>query len=407
MQNKTFLQLITLLTYITILIIEVMVKRNLSGGKGLKMILLSSIRKKKKTFTLEDLPTDILKSLPSYGVDKRNLMLLNSYFLDLFAPDIYANIHGILCLRTTDYFNNGLSRIASGQSILSCYSSLDEVIECTMSEPKMINTLGNLTTKGTTLITDMRALIHVFDKVVNGSSRLKSYIKKITLDLVIIDDFNSTRPLKNLVDDELVKWSEMVRLADLYPSDFITYDLRADAVKVVNALGNSDKKDLVKRLSTVCDLKRDKRSKNMVMLTQMFDNYFDGKRLELRDAHDMDFVEVFDPFEDMDMPYSPRIEDIKNQEPENFINAVDKMTPPKFEHSKPGHMKDTLKSMISNMAHLEAPTKGQMLISGIDKELALQDPCYVTQKPFSQVMLVNYEDMDNYYETFFHPVNGY
>lgn len=381
-------------------------RRNYSGGNGLKSIF-SSIRRNKKTLTLESLPDNILKSLPSYGVDKRKLMLLNSHFLDLFAPDIYSNIHGILCLRTTDYFNSGLSRINTGQSVLSRYSSLDEVIECTMSEPKMLDVLGNIKTKGTTLITDMQSLIQVFDKVVNGSSRLKSYIQKITLDLVIIDDFRASKPLKELVDTELVKWSSLVRLAGLYPSDFVTYDLRADAMKVVNALGIVDEKGILKSLLTICErsyINRDKRSKNMVMLTQMFDNYLCGKRLELRDASDMDEVEDFDPFEDLEVNEAPEMPVLKLHP--NVYSKVEKMTPPKFENPEPKRIKEALKSMISNMAHLEAPTKGQMLISGIEKELPLMDPYYTTQKPFSQIMLINYEDLDNYYDTF-HPVNGY
>lgn len=170
---------------------------------------------------LQDLPNEVLANLLKFDLHASSLILVNKRFLDVFAPFIYHEIHGLLPLIQSDevpkveslmvYGPQGFhvvndSWLLKGKNMIQRiftrpgYRVLQStpIIGCYDLSSKRFNELKKIT-----FVQDFRKLQHLCYKIINNEESIfRKYIHTFSVDVMFLDELQTSkigdlRPLIN------------------------------------------------------------------------------------------------------------------------------------------------------------------------------------------------------------------
>ncbi|ODQ58159.1 hypothetical protein WICANDRAFT_106545 [Wickerhamomyces anomalus NRRL Y-366-8] len=132
-------------------------------------------------FKLKSLPIEVLLDLQLFGVSPFTMMLVDKYFLNLFAREIYTRVH---CIMNVDFTAFDQTKYR-GPDYLTEEQKYEQEVG---SSVEMLPVSRSICVKGVTLLTSEKNILDFFNGVLMKGFMMKKYIRKITFDSLVIEN---------------------------------------------------------------------------------------------------------------------------------------------------------------------------------------------------------------------------
>lgn len=259
---------------------------------------------KSTSLSLQDLPAEVLLDLVFfYGVKISSLASLNKYFVELFSPFLYENIHCFLSLLTVKSTLTNDERMFNGEfeaemwetnheaesMVLHKYKLYQRLRNCKDADYRFLEVIPNgdpyqlteeeIKMKGeVTLLQDPIKVQQLFSNVVNNENSLtKKFMKSLTVDINFLDEIQSQHfgLLSPILDKYAKRQYNTVQTKkfQVYNSEILP--------STTTWLESEDEWSRLRRIQSLDDMYHGIPSQKMPLISKMFELLLKGKRKEL------------------------------------------------------------------------------------------------------------------------------